>query len=146
MLIRITGTDLPGASCHPADAREYRNVYVGVQRKKVTGDLLDPQPGDAARVTWTLDCTVDGTDIRGPFIQGGPGGRFIYLSWGSIDESGTFAMFRRAKLMLSDVPAGILAAAATSGVLEATLGLTDAAGNPVCARVNPPAIRWTAGT
>lgn len=54
-------------------------------------------------------------------------------------------MFRRAKLMLADVPTEVMAAATVSSVLEARLGLTDATGNPVCARVKPPAIRWTAG-
>jgi hypothetical protein len=50
-------------------------------------------------------------------------------------------MFRRAKLMLADVPPDVLDAAATSGTLVGTLGLTDAKGHPLCARVKPPMIR-----
>jgi hypothetical protein len=53
-------------------------------------------------------------------------------------------MFRRAKLMLADVPAEVLDSAAASGLLVGRLGLTDANGQPRCARVRPPQIRWTA--
>ncbi|WP_369333565.1 DUF5990 family protein [Trebonia kvetii] len=33
-----------------------------------------------------------------------PGGRFIYLNWGTVDAPGEFRMFRRAKLRLDAVP------------------------------------------
>jgi hypothetical protein len=49
-----------------------------------------------------------------------------------------------AKLMLSDVPPDVLGSAAASGLLVGSLGLTDGKGHPVCARVRPPHIRWTA--
>jgi uncharacterized protein DUF5990 len=54
-------------------------------------------------------------------------------------------MFRRAKLMLADVPGDVLAKAATKGVLVGRLGLTDAKGQPLCAAVRPPAIEWSVG-
>ena len=54
-------------------------------------------------------------------------------------------MFRRAKLMLDAVPAEVLADAARDGLLVARLGLTDAHGGPLCARVEPPHVTWTAG-
>ncbi len=53
-------------------------------------------------------------------------------------------MFRRAKLMLADVPGDVLESAVASGLLVGSLGRTDAKGHPVCARVKPPQIRWTA--
>jgi hypothetical protein len=53
-------------------------------------------------------------------------------------------MFRRAKLVLADIGAEIIAAAEQSGELTATLGLTDARGHPVCARIKPPAVEWSA--
>ena len=140
MQIRIVGTQLPGRDCGAGDDFPgYSNIHVGVQRKNSRDELLDLHRGDAPSATWTLDCSVDGTDIRGPHIQGGPGQRFIYLSWGSVDGDGHFTMFRRAKLMLADV----LAAAAASGTLVGTLGLTDAKGHPLCARVQPPQIHWS---
>jgi Family of unknown function (DUF5990) len=142
--IRIVGTQLPGRECGAGDNFPgYSNIHVGVQRKNRRDELLDLHPGDAASAEWTLDCSVDGSDVRGPHIQGPPGERFIYLSWGSVDDSGRFTMFRRAKLMLADVPPDVLVAAATSGTLVGTLGLTDAKGHPLCARVKPPMIRWS---
>jgi Family of unknown function (DUF5990) len=51
-----------------------------------------------------LDYSVSGTDVRGPYTQAPPCGRFIYLNWGTVGGGGRFAMFRRAKLMLENVP------------------------------------------
>jgi Family of unknown function (DUF5990) len=62
----------------------------------------------------------------------------------TIVDGGRFSMFRRAKLMLADVPAEVLDSAAATGLLVGRLGLTDANGQPRCARVRPPQIRWTA--
>ena len=142
--IRIVGTQLPGRECGASDNFPgYSNIHVGVQRKNRRDELLDLHPGDAASAEWTLDCSVDGTDIRGPHIQGRPGERFIYLSRGTVDDDGRFTPFRRAKLMLADVPTDVLDAAASSGTLVGTLGLTDAKGHPLCARVKPPMIHWS---
>lgn len=92
--------------------------------------------------------TIAGTqrllETKGPYVQDRLGRRFIYLSWGTFDESDTFTMFRRAKLMLDAIPADVLAAAARDGLLVGRLGLTDALGGPLCARVEPPHITWTA--
>jgi hypothetical protein len=144
--IRIVGTQLPGRECGSSgDFPGYRNIHVGVQRKNRREELLDLHAGDAPTAAWTLDCAVDGTDVRGPYIQGPPGGRFIYLNWGTVDDAGHFTLFRRAKLMLEDVPVDVLDAAATSGLLVGSLGLTDVKGHPLCARVRPPLITWTAG-
>ncbi|MFE3554201.1 DUF5990 family protein [Streptomyces sp. NPDC059193] len=161
MQIRIDAVELPGLTCTPggpADGGEpdLRNVHVAVQRRDRPAELLDPQPGDAARATWTLECTAaasstgtgsgtgTGTDVKGPYVQGRPGGRFVYLSWGAVDGSGAFGMFRRAKLMLDAVPVHVLDAAVSSGLLVGRLGLTDACGKPLCGRVVPPRIVWTA--
>jgi hypothetical protein len=143
--IRIVGIQLPGRECGASgDFPGYSNIHVGVQRRNRREELLDLHPGDAAMAVWTFDCAVDGTDVRGPYVQGPPGGRFIYLSWGTVDDAGRFSLFRRAKLMLEDVPRDVLASAAKSGLLVGSLGLTDAKGNPLCARVRPPQISWSA--
>lgn len=153
MHIRIDAVDLPGLTCPPeafsgADVPEYRNIHVAVQRRDRPAELLAPQPGDAVFATWTLDCampaTPSGRDVRGAHIQGRPGGRFIYLSWGTVGDSGTFTMFRRAKLLLDAVPVEVLDASAGTGLLVGRLGLTDVRGGPLCARVAPPHITWTA--
>jgi Family of unknown function (DUF5990) len=119
--IRILGTQLPGRDCGPGgDFPGYSDIHVGVQRKNRRDELLDLHPGDADSAVWTLDCSVQGVGLR-------------------------FRLFRRAKLMLEDVPADVRDSAATSGLLVGSLRLTDAKGNPLCARVRPPQISWTAG-
>ena len=85
-----------------------------------------------------------GHHLQGPYIQGPPGGRFIYLSWGTVDDAAGFTLFRRAKLWLDVVPAGVLDQAMDRGVLVGRLGLTDLKGNPLCAAVRPPVIEWSA--
>ena len=153
MDLRIDATDLPGRSCPaPEDSGfpRYGDIHVAVQRRNRPAELLDPQPGDAASAAWTLPCTTavsdTGVDITGPWVQGGPGGRFVYLSWGTVGPGGAFTMFRRAKLMLDAVPAAVGEAAARDGLLVGRLGLTDARGMPLCARVVPPAVVWSAGS
>jgi hypothetical protein len=147
--IRIEGSDLPGRSCPPGDNFPgYENIHVGVQRRDRPGEWTGMAPGDLATVSWTLDCdVVDGTtgiDFKGPYIQGRPHERFIYLSWGAVDRDGSFSMFRRAKLWLDGLAPGVLDAARKSGVLVARLGLTDAKGHPLCASVRPPRVEWSA--
>jgi hypothetical protein len=148
--IRIEGHSLPGRECGPGgDFPGYRNIHVGVQRRDRPDVWLDLQPGDARSVAWSLECTAatvaGGTlDARGPHIQGGPGRRFIYLSWGELDGDGTFTMFRRAKLRLDGVDAETAERAVATGRLTARLGLTDPKGHPLCATVRPPAVVWSA--
>jgi hypothetical protein len=149
MQLRIEASDLPGRTCGPSgDFPGYSNIYVGIQRRNRRDELLDLHPGDAPSAVWTLDCTVAanavGTDIKGPYIQGPPGRRFIYLSWGTVDGDGVFTLFRRAKLLLDAIDPGILDAAARSGCLVGRLGLTDAKSHPICAAVRPPLIEWSA--
>jgi hypothetical protein len=142
--IRIEGSDLPGRRAGAdADALRLGNVYVGIQRKS---EVVDRVRVDATSATWNVEVSsreVDGVlDVGGPFVHGRPGARFLYLSWGALTDEG-FAMFRRAKLMFTDIPTTLLRAAHESGaLLVGRLGLTDAAGGPVCARVHPPAVTW----
>ncbi len=105
-------------------------------------------PGDAPSARWALDVAVVETagdrDFRGPAVQGKRGERFVYLTWGDVAADGTFAMFRRAKLMLADVDASLLDAAHHDDrTLVATVDLSDERGGPRCARVRPPAIEWS---
>jgi Family of unknown function (DUF5990) len=155
MRIRIEGVGLPGISCGPSPQRPagHFNIHVGVQRRGKPGELLGVVPGDSPGVTWTLDATVTwaadgGLDLKGPYIQGPPGGRFIYLNWGTVDECspGTFTMFRRAKLRLDAVAPEVLRSAEEQGTLVARVTLTDSSGGPVCASVGPPFIEWSAAS
>ena len=147
MLLRIIGTDLPGRGCG-----DHTNVHVGIQRKREPDQVVS---ADDERAVFTTEITVvdrNGTpDFRGPCVQGRPGDRFVYLTWGDVDSSGdtnddtaSFAMFRRAKLMLAAVdPETVRSADQPGRALEARLTLTDACGLPRCAALRPPEITWT---
>ena len=147
MDVRIVGIDLPGRAwgdLGPGGC-PYRNIHVGVQRRR---EVVETFPGDADRAVW--DLTVDvvdaggEVDLRGPYVQGRRGARFLYLSWGTVDEDGRFEMFRRAKLMLDALDGPTVRAAARPGMrLEATVGLTGPKGSPRCAALRPPAVEWT---
>jgi hypothetical protein len=144
--IEIVGFDLPGRTSRPGS--DHGDVHVAVEARG--GQLLGLTPGDASSATWELDATAAAApggsiDVRGRPVQGAPGGRFIYLSWGTVDGQGVFERFRRAKLLLSAVPPEVMQAAVEHGVLVGRVGLTDAKGQPLCASVRPPAIVWSAG-
>jgi len=112
-------------------------VMVGVQRGS---EVVDEHPADGSTIRWLLDVRlVAGPDVRGPFVHGRPGGRFLYLSWRR-DPGG---MFRRAKLMLDAIPDDLLSAAQESG-LRGHVGLAMPDGSPLCAAVRPPRITWAA--
>ena len=150
MLIRIQGSDLPGRTCGPGPdfPDGHHNIHVAVQGRKGQQDLHGLVPADQPSVVWELACAIapppPDNDLRGPQIQGSPGKRFIYISWGVVDESGVFTMFRRAKLWLDAVPADVMAKACASDLLVGRLGLRDEKGWPVCASIRPPRIQWSA--
>ena len=149
MQIRIEGSDLPGRACGAsADFPGYENIHVAIQRRKPRDELLGLSLGDAPSVVWRVDCdvsqTATGVDFKGPYIQGRPQERFIYLSWGTVDDHGAFTMFRRAKLWLDCLDPAVIDAARESQQLVARLGLTDAKGHPLCASVRPPRVEWAA--
>ena len=137
MRLVIRGHDLPGASYagHP-------RIAVGLQ---VRDEPTDVVPGDATSARWETDIRLVEGDARGPAVHGRRGDRFVYLTWGDVSGEG-FAMFRRAKLMLDRVDDGVVARAeATSRPLVADVRLTEEKGGPRCARVDPPAVRWSVG-
>ncbi len=148
--IRIEAADLPGDSFCPSAGSPgaYQRVHVGIQRRNRRDELVGLVAGGAPSATWLLDAKVgsgpEATDISGPCIQGPPGGRFIYLSWVTVDEAGGRTLFRRAKLWLGAVPQGVIDEAQNSGVLVGRLGLTDPKGGPLCASVRPPVVQWSA--
>ncbi len=147
MRLQIDGAHLPGRRCGPMELGEvYENVHVGVGRWEDAAELV---PGDAPSARWEADVAAtsadDGSyDFRGPLVQGRRGDRFVYLNWGTLADDGTFAMFRRAKLILSEVPPPLVAQAlGEHATLACTVDLTDEIGQPRCARVRPPAIAWS---
>lgn len=138
--LRIVGRRLPGSSWSGRNG-----IHVGVQKGTEVVGLVT---GDAADAVFDIDLEVvadtDGVpDFRGPYVQGRRGERFVYLSWGEVDDQGTFAMFRRLKLHLAPLveqstPDRVLAAKRIQAVLE----LTDTRGRPLAASVRPPWVTW----
>ncbi|GLW08747.1 hypothetical protein Misp01_38770 [Microtetraspora sp. NBRC 13810] len=149
MLIRIEASELPGRDCGQAPGFPgYRNIQVGVQRRDRRDEILGLHPGDASAAVWELEVTATakeaGWDLLGPYVQGRPGARFVYLSWGALGDDGVLSMFRRAKLHFDAIPPNVLEHAVHSGMLVARLSLTDSRGQPLCAAVRPPLIDWSA--
>jgi hypothetical protein len=160
MTVLIDGFDLPGLTCHPdPEGVVHRSVHVALSGRDEDRPYLDlpgrggaralePVPGDAPSARWELPVTVrrgdDGFDFGGPFVRGARDDRSLGLAWGDVPGDGTLQLFRGAKLRLVDVEPGLIEAALQPGHrLVARIRLTDARGNPVCARVNPPALTWS---
>jgi hypothetical protein len=145
MEIVIRGHHLPGRNFRNAGV-PIHNVHVALQVRAEPEGLVR---ADASAAEWRTEVRVvdaDGAlDFKGPAVHGRKGERFLYLTWGDVGDR-TFAMFRRAKLMLGAVDPALVAEAQRDGrPLVATVDLTDGYGGPRCARVDPPAIRWIVG-
>jgi hypothetical protein len=142
--ITIHGRNLPGRRFR-SDGVLLDNVHVGLQERS---DPVGLVRGDAARATWPAEVRIEVTDagtldFRGPAVHGKRGERFLYLTWGQVESDGSFAMFRRAKLMLDRIDPELVRKVAREGQeLSAVVDLTDDFGCPRCARVDPPAISW----
>ena len=131
MRLRLVGTDLPVGSSHD-------DVHVGTQRGRETEQLV---PVTAGRAVLDLQLRPrGGRDAVGPHAQGRPGERFVYLVWVEGPER---TMFRRAKLLLADIPEPVWQAGLDGATIQAELGLTDRCGEPLCARVPPDLVSWT---
>ena len=168
LTVVIEGFDLPGLTCRPEPGGQpYRNIHValgGPRNDGRRGDgegrlalvvpgtpglATEPVPGNAASARWEVPVTVrrgkEGYDFSGPFVRGDRTDRHLGLAWGEVPGDGTLRLFRGAKLRLVDVDPRIIDDAMRPGHrLIARVQLTDARGNPVCARVHPPALTWSA--
>jgi hypothetical protein len=159
LTVVIEGYDLPGLTCRPEPGGAgHRNVHVALSGKSRDrpalvvpdrpGLAIEPVPGDAESARWEVPVTVrrdaDGYDFTGPFVGGPRDDRSLGLAWGDVPDDGTLRLFRGAKLRLVDVDPALIEEAMRSGHrLVARIRLTDPRGNPVCARVHPPALTWS---
>ena len=160
LVVVIEGYDLPGRSCRPGpEGTGYHNVHVALPSNvKDRPGLAVPDrrwqaaeavPGDARSARWEVEVKIrrgeDGIDFGGPFVSGDRADRNLGLAWGEVPGDGTFRLFRGVKIRLVDVDPGIVEDALRPGhQLVARVRLTDARGNPICARVRPPDIAWSA--
>lgn len=142
--VAITGINPPGRVFCRRDGSMIDNVHVGVQVRRDPVQLVS---ADASEGRWEVDVEVvridAGLDFRGPAVHGKRGDRFIYLTWGDVSPDGRFEMFRRAKLVLDRVERELVESAMQLDCLAATVDLTGDDGGPRCARVDPPAIKWS---
>jgi hypothetical protein len=143
--VSIRGVNLPGRLfCRP-DGSMMDNVHVGVQIRRAPEQLVK---ADSSEARWHIDVDVVESagefDFRGPVVHGNRGERFLYLTWGNVGLNNEFEMFRRAKLMLNRVDPDIIRSAVDAGQLHARVDLTGGDGGPRCARVDAPAIEWSA--
>ena len=163
LTVLIDGYDLPGLSCQPEpDGTRHQNIHVALHMNKARGDrpalvmpgspwlAAEPVPGDAPSAQWELEVTVkrgdEGLDFGGLFVRGDRSDRHLGLAWGDVPGDGTLRLFRGAKLRLVDVDPGLIEHAMRPGHrLVARIRLTDARGNPVCARVHPARPRLVRG-
>jgi hypothetical protein len=159
MTVVIDGYDLPGLTCRPEPGGlGHRNVHVALSGKVKDrpalvvpdrpGLAIEPVPGDAESARWEVPVIVrrdaDGFDFSGPFVGGTRDDRSLGLAWGDVPGDGTLRLFRGAKLRLVDVDPALIEEAMQPGHrLIARIRLTDPRGNPVCARVHPPALTWS---
>jgi len=160
MTVVIEGSELPGRTCRPEpDGQDHQDIYVALggrseDRPALTmsnkpGMAIEPVPGDAPAARWEMPVTVrrdeDGFDFGGPFVRGVRDDRHLGLIWGDLIDDETLQVFRGAKLRLVDVDPGLIEQALRPGhTLVARIRLTDARGNPICARVHPPYLTWSA--
>lgn len=166
LTVLIEGFDLPGLTCAPEPGGQvHQNIHVALAGPSKTGMrsqdrpalvipgspwlATEPVPGDAPSARWQVPVTVrrdtDGLDFTGPFVRGDRTDRHLGLAWGDVPGDGTLRLFRGAKLRLVDIDPRLVEEALRPGHrLVARIRLTDPRGNPVCARVHPPALTWSA--
>jgi hypothetical protein len=160
LTVVIEGFDLPGLTCAPEPGGQvHHNIHValtgpgnGRSALAVPGSrwlAIEPTRGDAPSAHWEVPVSLrrdaDGFDFTGPFVRGDRTDRHLGLAWGDVPGDGTLRLFRGAKLRLVDIDPAIIEQAIRPGRrLVAGIRLTDARGNPVCARVRPPALTWSA--
>lgn len=136
----FTCIDLPGIQCFP-----YHEVHLGIQRGK---NIIDEVPGDAERAIFRFELRVrmnpetGDPNFLGPYAQGSPKQRFVYLCWQGVKDSDR-TMFRRAKVQLNHLTWAQVHSAVNKNVpLKATIHMTDKKGGPVAATLKQDLIAW----
>lgn len=140
LIIRLRCIELPGCEF---DGRS--KVRLGVQKgKEVIEDVL----AEAQEVAFTCLLRVERNaatgqpNFLGPYAQGTPTERFIYLCWGERKE-GAWDGLGRAKIHLKEIDwHSIEKSIATGNPIEAIIKMTDKKGYPLCASVAKDKITW----
>jgi hypothetical protein len=111
---------------------------------------VDPTSSAAARAVFDFSVRVGlpraggAPNFLGPFAQGPPAQRFVYINAGLRAGQKNTPWDRRAKIPLTDITAAQVksALATPGGRLEVRVAGTDDKGGPVCASVRLPPDAW----
>jgi hypothetical protein len=133
VILRIHCRSLPGRRFE-----ERTKVRLGIQNGKV---VVEDVLADADSVTFMVPLRVARNpkngfpNFLGPFAQGTPEARFVYLCWGErVGEA--WNPFRRAKVSLKPLDwEQVQKSWATGDPVEIMVNMTDEKGGPVCGSV-----------
>jgi hypothetical protein len=100
--------------------------------------LLPPYASTAELVSFAITMSL------GPFAQGTPSDRFIYLNSGTYAGQPDSRWERRAKIKMAGIPQHLVETATGDAncAIEGRIHGTARDGGPVCATVGPQAISW----
>ena len=112
--------------------------------------LWPPYAASAESISFAITMDIgpalaDGSfNFRGPFAQGTPADRFVYVNSGGYAGQQNTPWERRAKIQLGGIPRGLVEAAAgdPDRAIEGRIHGTMPDGGPVCATVHPPLLHW----
>jgi len=112
--------------------------------------LLQPYSSSVECLSFAITMTLgpsraDGSfNFRGPYAQGTPADRFLYLNSGVLAGQAESRWERRAKIKLAGIPGSLVETAAgdPNCAIEARILGTARDKGPVCATVHPAAITW----
>lgn len=136
---RVAAVELPG------DRLGDRSLLLGIQCRKEVEQVV---AAGAGRASFTFDLQLfvegDAIDLRGPFVHGRKGDRFLYLCWGRPGPAEPFVQHARAKLKFEDLPPGVLDQLLADDGLElvATVEATNPKGAEASGTLRPPAVTW----
>jgi hypothetical protein len=140
-----------GSSCHRLDgmARELRlriiieqpppGVDFGLQKGSGNAyETVQEQRSDGKDLVFEFQPSIRAGDsdtmvaLGGPFVQGSPRQRFVYIDIGTCAGQADSCWSRRLKISLDGIPAKFIG---TGGILEARVPGTGRDGGPSCATV-----------
>lgn len=123
-------------------------VTFAVQRGR--DQLLEPFASTAELISFAVSLNLGPAlaagafNFQGPYAQGAPSDRFIYVNSGTHAGQADSRWDRRAKLKLAGIPRDLVKAAGgdPDRAIEACFPGTARDGGPVCATVRSDAIAW----